>query len=205
MGIRKQWIAEQKGFEVEIQPTAWDGIVPALQAGKIDLIYSGMSITPARTEKVAFSIPYWNVDLAVAVQAGSDVTMDQFNAGDVTIGVQRGCSSNDWLELHFGTEAYNQMVKDGEIKLFDSFPMSMVALGNGQVEAVIFDDAGIDEYIVGNDDLVKLGTTDTGEQFAIAVRKDDTELLATLNAGLEELMASDKWTELKEKYELVEE
>ena len=200
-----QWIAEQKGFEVEIQPTAWDGIVPALQAGKIDLIYSGMSITPARTEKVAFSIPYWNVDLAVAVQAGSDVTMDQFNAGDVTIGVQRGCSSNDWLELHFGTEAYNQMVKDGEIKLFDSFPMSMVALGNGQVEAVIFDDAGIDEYIVGNDDLVKLGTTDTGEQFAIAVRKDDTELLATLNAGLEELMASDKWTELKEKYELVEE
>ena len=200
-----QWIAEQKGFEVEIQPTAWDGIVPALQAGKIDLIYSGMSITPARAEKVAFSIPYWNVDLAVAVQAGSDVTMDQFNAGDVTIGVQRGCSSNDWLELHFGTEAYNQMVKDGEIKLFDSFPMSMVALGNGQVEAVIFDDAGIDEYIVGNDDLVKLGTTDTGEQFAIAVRKDDTELLATLNAGLEELMASDKWTELKEKYELVEE
>ena len=200
-----QWIAEQKGFEVEIQPTAWDGIVPALQAGKIDLIYSGMSITPARAEKVAFSIPYWNVDLAVAVQAGSDVTMDQFNAGDVTIGVQRGCSSNDWLELHFGTEAYNQMVKDGEIKLFDSFPMSMVALGNGQVEAVIFDDAGIDEYIVGNDDLVKLGTTDTGEQFAIAVRKDDTELLATLNACLEELMASDKWTELKEKYELVEE
>lgn len=200
-----QWIAEQKGFEVEIQPTAWDGIVPALQAGKIDLIYSGMSITPARAEKVAFSIPYWNVDLAVAVQAGSDVTMDQFNAGDVVIGVQRGCSSNDWLELHFGTEAYNQMVKDGDIKLFDSFPMSMVALGNGQVEAVIFDDAGIDEYIVGNDNLVKLGTTETGEQFAIAVRKDDTELLATLNAGLEELMASEKWEELKQKYELVEE
>ncbi|MBE6506654.1 MAG: amino acid ABC transporter substrate-binding protein [Methanocorpusculum parvum] len=200
-----QWIAEQKGFEVKIQPTAWDGIVPALQAGKIDMIYAGLSITPARAEKIAFSIPYWNVDLAVAAQAGDDVTMDQFNAGDVTIGVQRGCSSNDWLELHFGTEAYNQMIKDGKISLYDSFPLSMVALGNGQVETVIFDDAGIDEYIIGNDKLVKLGVTDTGEQFAIGVRKDDTELLAILNEGLEELMASEKWTELKEKYNLVEE
>ncbi|HJJ82922.1 MAG TPA: transporter substrate-binding domain-containing protein, partial [Methanocorpusculum sp.] len=75
----------------------------------------------------------------------------------------------------------------------------------GQVETVIFDDAGIDEYIIGNDKLVKLGITDTGEQFAIGVRKDDTELLAILNEGLAELMASDKWTELKEKYGLVEE
>ncbi len=200
-----QWIAEQKGFEVEIQPQAWDGIVPSLQAGKIDMIYAGLSITPARAEKIAFSIPYWNVDLAVAAQAGDDVTMDQFNAGEVTIGVQRGCSSNDWLELHFGTEEYNQMIKEGKISLFDSFPQSMVALGNGQVETVIFDDAGIDEYIIGNDKLVKLGITDTGEQFAIGVRKNDTELLAILNEGLAELMASDKWTELKEKYGLVEE
>ena len=200
-----QWIAEQKGFEVEIQPTAWDGIVPALQAGKIDMIYAGLSITQKRMDKIAFSDPYWEIDLAVAAQAGDDVTMDQFNAGDVVIGVQRGCSSDEWLEMHFGTDKYNQMFKDGQIKLFDSFPMSMVALGNGQVEAVIFDDAGIDEYISGNDKLVKIGTTDVGEQFAIGVRKDDTELLAILNEGLEELMASDKWTELKEKYNLVEE
>ena len=46
-----QWIAEQKGFEVEIAPTAWDGIIPALLAGKIDMVYSGMSITPDRLEK----------------------------------------------------------------------------------------------------------------------------------------------------------
>ncbi|MBE6516301.1 MAG: amino acid ABC transporter substrate-binding protein [Methanocorpusculum sp.] len=200
-----QWIAEQKGFEVEIQPIAWDSLIPNLQTGKVDMVYAGLSITPYRAERIAFSIPYWNVDLAVAAQAGDDVTMDDFNAGDVTIGVQRGCSSNDWLELHFGTEAYNQMVKDGKIKLFDSFPMSMVALGNGQVETVIFDDAGIDEYIIGNDKLVKLGVTDTGEQFAVGFALENTELRDLVNEGLEELMASDKWTELKEKYNLVEE
>ena len=200
-----QWIAEQKGFEVEIQPIAWDSLIPNLQTGKVDMVYAGLSITPVRAEKIGFSIPYWNVDLAVAGKAGSDVTMDKFNAGDVVIGVQRGCSSADWLELHFGTEEYNQMVKDGQIKLFDSFPMSMVALENGQVAAVIFDDAGIDEYIVGKDNLVKVGVTDTGEQFAVGFAKENTELRDLVNEGLEELMASEKWTELKEKYGLVEE
>jgi amino acid ABC transporter substrate-binding protein, PAAT family (TC 3.A.1.3.-) len=43
-----RWIAQKKGFKVEFQPTAWDGIIPALEAKKIDLIYSGMTITEER-------------------------------------------------------------------------------------------------------------------------------------------------------------
>lgn len=196
-----QWIADKKGIKVKFQPTAWDGIVPALQTGKIDIIYSGMSITDDRKEKVAFSNPYWKVGPAVAAKAGSDVTMDQFNAGEVTIGVQRGCSAVDWLEGHFG-DNYTKMVGD-KIKLYDSFTQSMVALENGLVQTTIFDDAGINQYIKGKDNLKLLGATDGVEDFAVAVRKDDTKLLALINEGLAELMASEKWEELKVKYELV--
>ena len=51
------WIADEMGFEIKHQPTAWDGIIPALLAKKIDMVFSGMSITPERMEKVNFSIP----------------------------------------------------------------------------------------------------------------------------------------------------
>ena len=65
-----KWIAEDQGFEVKFQPTAWDGIIPALLAKKIDMVYSGMSITPERAAKVTFSDVYWIVNQGVAVKKG---------------------------------------------------------------------------------------------------------------------------------------
>ena len=205
-----KWIAEQKGFNVKIQGVAWDGIIPALQTGKIDMVYSGMSITPDRLEKVNFTIPYWQVNQGVAVKAGSDATMDQFKNATIVIGVQRSCSADQWLQKDaaedglFGEEKYNQLVKDGQIKLFDSFPMSMVALEQGLVDAVVFDDVNIESYIQGNLQFAMLGTIETDEYYAVAVRKDDNDLRELMNAGLTELMNSDKWKELIAKY-IVEE
>ena len=194
-----QWIAEQKGFEVEIAPTAWDGIIPALLAGKIDMVYSGMSITPDRLEKVTFSNPYWEVNQGVVGKAGTTATLEQFEAGELTIGVQRGCSADQWMQEEFG-EKYDAMYQDGKIKLYDSFPQSMVALEQGLVECVIFDDVNIETYIKGNDAFQMIGVIETGEVYAVAMRNEDTDLHALINEGLEELMASEKWEELKLKY-----
>jgi len=196
-----KWIAEQKGFNVKIQGVAWDGIIPALQTGKIDMVYSGMSITPDREEKVNFTIPYWQVNQGVAVKSGSEVTMDQFTNGTVVIGVQRSCSADQWMQSTlFDEEQYNQLVKDGKIKLFDSFPMSMVALEQGLVDAVVFDDVNIESYIQGKPQFTMLGIIETEEFYAVAVRKDDNDLRELMNAGLTELMASEKWNELIAQY-----
>ncbi|MDR2855088.1 MAG: ABC transporter substrate-binding protein, partial [Methanomicrobiales archaeon] len=195
-----QWIAEQYGFEVEIVPVAWDGIIPALLQGKIDMVYSGMTITPSRAEQVTFSIPYWTVDQGVAVQDGSEVTMEEFAAGELIIGVQRSCSADQYLEAeYFGTELYDELVASGNIKLYDTFPQSMVALEQGLVDAVIFDDVNIESYILDKPALVMLDIIETGEQYGVAMRNEDTELQDIINEGLAELMASDKWTELLEK------
>ena len=195
-----QWIAEQKGFEVEIAPTAWDGIIPALLAGKIDMVYSGMSVTPDREAKVTFSNPYWKVNQGLVGKAGTTATVADFEAGKLVIGVQRSCSADQWMQGEFGQEKYDQMVKDGKIKLYDSFPQSMVALEQGLVECVIFDDVNIETYIKGNDAFQMIGIIETGEVYAVAMRNEDTELHALINEGLEELMASEKWEELKLKY-----
>ncbi len=195
-----QWIAEQGGFKVEIKPVAWDGIISALLAGKIDMVYSGMSITPERAAKVNFSIPYWKVDQGIAVKKGSTVTIDEFKAGKLTIGVQRSCSADQWMQDFFGEETYNKMVKSNQIKLYDTFPMSMVDLQNGQVQTVIFDDVNIKDYIKGKSDLVLLDTIATGEEYGVALRKGDAELEKIVNDGLTKLMASEKWNELLKKY-----
>ncbi|HJJ94391.1 MAG TPA: ABC transporter substrate-binding protein, partial [Methanocorpusculum sp.] len=192
------------GFEVEIAPTAWDGIIPALLAGKIDMVYSGMSITPDRLEKVTFSNPYWEVNQGVVGKAGTTATIEDFEAGNLVIGVQRSCSADQWMADEFGQEKYDQMVKDGKIKLYDSFPQSMVALEQGLVECVIFDDVNIETYIKGNDAFQMIGVIKTGEVYAIAMRNEDTDLHALINEGLAELMASEKWEELKLKYIVTE-
>ena len=196
-----QWIAEENGFEVEIVPVAWDGIIPALLQGKIDMVYSGMSVTPTREEQVTFSIPYWTVDQGVVVQEGSTATIEEFAAGELVIGVQRSCSADQYLESEYlGEDMYNELLQSGSIKLYDTFPQSMVALEQGLVEAVIFDDVNINSYIKDKPAFVMLDTIPTGEVYAVAMRNEDTELQDIINAGLADLMASDKWTELLNKY-----
>ena len=165
-----------------------------------------MSITPDREEKVNFTIPYWQVNQSVVALADSEVTMDQFTNGTLVIGVQRSCSADQWMQKSedegglFGEEKYNQLVKDGNIKLYDSFPMSMVALEQGLVDVVIFDDANVESYIQGKSQFAMVGVIETGEYYAVAVRKDDNDLRELMNEGLTELMASDKWDELIAQY-----
>ena len=93
-----KWIAENQGFEVKIQPMAWDGIIPALMNGKIDMVYSGMTITDERKEKVDFSVPYWVVNQSVAVPEGSGYTLNDFKSGTLVVGAQRGTTGQIWVE-----------------------------------------------------------------------------------------------------------
>ena len=193
-----QWIAKDQGFDVQIQSMAWDGIIPALQAKKIDMVYSGMTKTPERMEQVNFSKTYWVVNQAIAAKNSSTVTMDDFLAGKVTVGTQRGSSANTWLE--------NNLIKNGTLKsanltLYDNFPLALTDLSNGRTDVVMFDEPVV-VHAIKDQPMKKIGIIATDEAYGVAVRKDDTALLATINTGLDHLMASDKWKELIQKYDM---
>ena len=193
-----QWIAKDQGFDVQIQAMAWDGIIPALQAKKIDMVYSGMTKTAERMEQVNFSKTYWEVNQEVAARNSSTVTMDDFLAGKVTVGTQRGSSANTWLD--------NNLIKNGTLKtanltLYDNFPLAITDLSNGRTDVVMFDEPVVDKAIK-DQPMKKIGVIATGETYGVAVRKDDTALLATINTGLDHLMASDTWKELIQKYNM---
>lgn len=89
-------LAEDMGVEVEFVPTAWSGIIPALIAGKFDVIIGGMSITPQRNLTVNFTSPYAHSGQQFAASkalADGMKTREDFNQGDVTISCRRGSYS----------------------------------------------------------------------------------------------------------------
>ena len=193
-----QWIAKEMGFEVQVVPMAWDGIIPSLLAKKIDLIYSGMTITEERKQQVDFSDVYWVVNQAVAAREGENLDLESFKAGKYTVGTQRSCTAAMWIE--------DNLVKPGilpkdNLKLYDNFPLAINDLINGRVQVVMMDEPVVAKAIAGKP-LVKIGVISTGEEYGIAVRKEDTQLKALLNEGLKKLMSSPFWEELMIKYEM---
>ena len=193
-----KWIAEDQGFEVKFQPTAWDGIIPALLAKKIDMVYSGMSITPERAAKVTFSDVYWIVNQGVAVKKGSFITIDDIKNGKAKIGTQRGCTAADWIQDNLVDTG---ILDSSKLVLYDNFPLAITDLENGRIDAAMYDTPVVRKSIERKD-LELLGTIDTGEEYGIAIRNEDKELLEKMNAGLKHLKESPKWAELVAKYEL---
>jgi polar amino acid transport system substrate-binding protein len=192
------WIANKKGFKVKHQPMDWDGIIPSLNAKKIDIIASGMSITDKRKEQVNFTFPYWTIKQVMVAKKDSNLTVDQFMAKGNKIGVQRGTTEAKWIEENL----IKKGGKEFTLVQYDSAPLAIEDVLNGRIVAAAMDDAPAKD--AAKKKAVKIvGTFGMGDEtFGYAVRKEDTKLLETLNAGLKELMASPEWAELKKKYEV---
>ena len=189
------WIAKKMGFTVKHQPLDWDGIIPNLVAKKIDFIASGMSITPERQKVVNFSIPYWTIKQVFVTKKDSKLTLDQVLKGKKRLGVQRGTSEAEWLKDTAAKKGW-----DFELVYYDSAPLAVEDVVNGRIAAAAMDDAPAMDA-AGKKPVKILGTFGMhDEEFGYAVRKQDTELLETLNKGLKMLMADPYWDELVKKY-----
>ncbi|KUG20925.1 extracellular solute-binding protein, family 3 [hydrocarbon metagenome] len=192
------WIAEEMDFEVIIKPIAWEHIIPSLEEKRIDIIYSGMTITDDRRARINFSTPYRVVNQGIVVRADSGMTMDDILGGNAVIGTQRGCSAEAWIRdnlVQAGTLPADRLV------LKDSIQLSLSELMSGDIDAVMYDEPVI-AWAIRDKPLRMAGVVETNEEYAIAVRKEDTELLEMLNEGLDRLMRSSKWQELIRKYGL---
>ena len=193
-----RWIAEKKGITVTFQPTAWDGMIPSMEAGKIDMVYSGMTITPERQEKVNFSIPYLKINQSIAVPDSTRKTLDDFYGGKMIVGAQRGTTGAIWVENNLVNTG---KMPAGNLKLYDSFPLVATDLGIGRIDAAVYDRPSMLAAIADNHAHI-IGEIDTDEQYGVAIPKSDPELLRLMNEGLTELMQDPAWETLKAKYSL---
>jgi polar amino acid transport system substrate-binding protein len=192
------WIAARMHFKVKHQPTAWSAIVPSLETKKIDLIASGMSISPERQKVVDFSQPYWIVRQILIVRKDSKLTGEQCLAPGRKIGTQRGNAETQWIQKNL-----LQKGKKFELLQYDSAPMAVEDLVMGRIDAVATSDTVLKEALEKGSPVKSIGgygQPDTN--YGYAVRKDETGLLNKLNKGLEMLKASPYWEQLKKKYNM---
>jgi polar amino acid transport system substrate-binding protein len=193
------WIAKEYGLKVEHKPMDWDGIVPSLNAKKIDMVASGMSITDARKEQVNFTLPYWKIVQVMVAKGDSNVTPEQAMSDGNKIGVQRGTTEAKWIEDNL----IKKQGKKFELVYYDSAPLAMEDVINGRIVAAAMDDAPAKDAVNKKKNVKIIGTFGMpDEEFGYAFRKEDTELLNKFNEGLKKIMASPTWAELLKKYDV---
>jgi len=190
--------AEMK-VECEVVTQDWDGIIPALLAGKFDAIIASMSITPERQKTIAFTDKYYNTPPAVA--APKDTTIAGVTPEDLkgkTIGVQSSTTHADFVE---------KMLPDSTMKAYPTSDEYKLDLASGRIDAAVDDvvvlsewlktDAGACCKIVGT---IKPVIEIHGPGAGIGLRKEDTDLRDMFNAAIKAIRANGKYQEINAKY-----
>ncbi|MDR2368752.1 MAG: ABC transporter substrate-binding protein [Deltaproteobacteria bacterium] len=191
------WIAEKRGLKVTHEAVAWTTIIDMLKNKKIDMIASGLSVTAERAEQVSFTKPYYTIKQAILVSKDSKLTLDDVLKTGKKIGVQSGTSDMAAMEKNNGQDG-----NDYVLVAYDNADLAAEDVVSGRVDAALMNDRRAPAVVQAL--AVKfLGYANVPEEdYAYAVSKDNPDLLATLNQGLDELMADPHWAELKKKYEI---
>lgn len=184
-------IADELGMELEIEDIAFDSIIPELTSGKADFAMAGMTVSEARKQSVDFSNTYAKASQKVIVKSDSDIATPDDLKGKI-VGVQLGTTGDLYvsdLEVDGTTvERYN--------KGFEA----VQALSQGKIDAVVIDGEPAKVFVEQTEGLKILDESFTDEEYAVAVKKGNTELLDKINGALKKLDESGKLDEIVAKY-----
>jgi len=183
-------LAEKLGVELEIKDMAFESLIPAVAGGSVDIVLAGMTVTDERKESVNFSDSYATGIQSVIIAEDSAIASIDDLAGKI-IGVQTGTTGDIYCSDDYGEEA---------IKRYDNGALAVQALINGQVDCVVIDNQPALAFVEANEGLKILDTEYAIEDYAIAIGKDDPELLEKINVALAELKADGKIDEIVSKY-----
>ena len=192
-----QAIAAKLGMELEVTDIAFDSIIPGIQTGKYDMGMAGMTVTDERKEQVNFSDSYATGVQVVIVKDDSAIASvdDLFADGaNTVVGTQAGTTgfiyaTSDIEDAGLGT-----------VKSFGKTTDAVEALKNGQVDCVILDNEPAKALVAANEGLHILDTEYAVEDYAIAIAKENTDLLDKVNAALAELKDDGTLQSIVDKY-----
>ncbi len=191
-------IAEDQGYEIEYMTMDFQSLIPAIQAGNIDIIAAGMNAAPERREKVDFTETYYDSGLVVMVKIdNTTINGEQDLTPSMKVASQTGTT---------GAEEAQRLKDEGliaEAVILDGFDTCVLQLQNGDVQAVIIDMPVANAYMKQHPDVFKtVGDVINAESFGFAVKKDNKELLDKLNKGLQNIVKSGKYQEICDKWEV---
>ncbi|MBU1168589.1 MAG: amino acid ABC transporter substrate-binding protein [Proteobacteria bacterium] len=186
-------LGKRLGIKIVWTPTAWDGVIHALNSGMFDCIWNGMTITPERAEKVLFTKPYI-LDGQVAVVRFDEKRFTSYkDLGGKIIGAQKGSSAIKAIE--------KLPVKPSAVKEYTDNPKALLDLEAGRIDAVIIDN------VTGRDTISKrIGKFKTlpgfisKEPFGVAFRQADAQLLNTIQKTIDDMVADGTMAKISMKW-----
>ena len=183
-------IAKKLGLELQVDDMDFDAALLAAQNGKSDMVMAGVTVTDERLKVMDFSDTYAEGIQSIIVPEDSDIATADDLSGK-TIGTQRGTTGYLYCTDDFGEE---------NVIAYDNGLTAVQALNNGQVDAVVIDNAPAQEFVAANPGLKILDTAYAQEDYAIGVAKGNTQLLDAINGALEELQDDGTLQAIVDKY-----
>lgn len=185
-------IGEIIGYEIQFYNLGWDGLIPSLHNRNIDVIAAGMTITEERSQVVNFSDPYFETVLTIVVR-DDNTTINNFDdLANKTVAVQINTTGD------FVAEEINGV----RLARYNTAPEALQNVVINAAHASIIDLPVAETYLAKNPNapLKHLGAHSFDEFFGFALRKQDTELLAQINAALTQIKADGTYQKIMDKW-----
>lgn len=186
--------AKQYGYDLVIENTAWDGLIPSLQTGKADCVISSMTITPERAEVVDFSDPYAMAQLAILANANSGIeSIDDLNQPGKKVAVKTGSTGDVYATAN---------LPEADIVRLADESACVTEVVQGKADGFLYDQLTIYRNQAANPDTTTAVYIpfQNAESWGIAVKKGDTELLDQLNEFIAQSKEDGEFDRLTEKY-----
>ncbi|QDY70819.1 transporter substrate-binding domain-containing protein [Qingshengfaniella alkalisoli] len=186
-------LADRAGFEIEINTMDFNGIIPAVQTGSVDIAIAGITITDERSEIVDFSDPYYDSGLKILVGANQDDVESIEDLEGMTIGTKIGSTSFDYLTETLGDTA--------TITPYPGSSDMYMALLGGSVDAVFYDAPNVGYFAQtrGEGRVKVVGPLYEGQQYGIAFVKG-SELVDPVNEALAAMREDGTYDEIHTKW-----
>ena len=188
-------IAEKLGMELAVEDINFDGLLMALDDGKVDMVLAAMTITDERAQQVNFSAPYFEASQQVVMRKDAEPITALEQLPEKLVAAYQGTTG------HLMCEEMG-MVAGDKLAIFNSLADCVMELLAGRVDAVVMDTVPAPIYVAQHADelMIVEGLEIPVENYGIAIKKENTELLEKVDAALAEIMTSEEYQALLDKY-----
>lgn len=184
-----------------LAPVAWEGIIPALKTGKIDMIIGSMSITEERAKQINFSDKYYDAPTGIVALKSSDVQPTPEGVKGAYLGAQSGTIQEKYTQAYYADTA-------ADVRIYQTVDEELQDLMSGRIDAVVGDSLAMvpfTETEAGKACCEYRGAVQAdpdilGHGIAVGLRKDDTALLERVNTAIAAIREDGTYEELAKPY-----
>lgn len=186
-------IADRVGFEIDLETTNFDGMIPGLQTGTFDIAIAGMTITEERAQAVDFTSPYYKSGLRLAVGVDNDEITGIDDLDGKKVATRLGSTSADYIESNIDGATPNT---------YEQLDQAYLSVEGGGSDAVLYDAPNVEYYILtaGEDSLKVVGDLLEAQDYGIAISQGNEDLVTAMNAALAEMIDDGTYSEIFEEW-----